>query len=545
MNRRTFLASTAFLAACSKEPQPDYDIVIYGGTSAGVIAAVQAAKMRKSVVVVAPEKHLGGLTAGGLGWTDSGRKEVIGGLARDFYHRIWRRYQEPETWRWQSREEYGNKGQGTPAIDGENRTQWIFEPHVAEAVYEELVQEFQIPVHRDEWLDRSEQGVEMQNGRIQAFRTLSGKRYSGRMFLDATYEGDLMAAAKVSFHVGREGNSVYGERTNGVQKDVRHHRHFFPENTISPYVVPGDPSSGLVPRVHGEDPGENGEGDDRIQAYCYRMCLTQVEENRVPFEKPAGYDPNQYELLARVLEAGWDEVFGKFDPIPNGKTDTNNHGPFSTDNIGMNYDYPEADYARRQEILDEHIQYQKGWLYFLANDERVPERFRTEMSKCGLAKDEFVDTDNWPHQIYVRESRRMIGPYVMTELDCTGERDTPDSVGMGSYTADSHHVQRYVTPEGFVQNEGDVGVKLPGPYKISYGSLTPKKEEVENLLVPVCVSASHIAFGSVRMEPVFMILGQSAATAAAMAIDGGIAVQDLPYTDLRERLLADGQMLEA
>lgn len=545
MNRRTFLASTALLAACGSRPVPDYDIVIYGGTSAAVIAAEQAAKMGKSVVVVAPEKHLGGLTAGGLGWTDSGRKEVIGGLARDFYHRVWEHYQRPETWRWQSREEYGNKGQGTPAIDGENRTQWIFEPHVAEAVYEELVDEFQIPVHRDEWLDRSPAGVELENGRIVAFRTLSGKRYSGRMFLDATYEGDLMAAAKVSFHVGREANSVYGERTNGVQKDVRHHRHFFPENTVSPYVTPGDPSSGLVPRVHGDDPGENGEGDHRIQAYCYRMCLTQVEENRVPFEKPAGYDPDQYELLARVLEAGWDEVFGKFDPIPNHKTDTNNHGPFSTDNIGMNYDYPEADYARRQEILEEHIQYQKGWLYFLANDERVPEKFRTEMSKWGLAKDEFVETGNWPHQIYVRESRRMVGPYVMTEMDCTSERDTPESVGMGSYTADSHHVQRYVTPEGFVQNEGDVGVKLPGPYKISYGSLTPKKEEAENLLVPVCVSASHIAFGSVRMEPVFMILGQSAATAAAMAIDAEIAVQDLPYAQLRERLLADGQVLES
>lgn len=544
MNRRTFLASTTLLAACGSRPEPDYDIVIYGGTSAGIIAAVQAAKMGKSVVVVAPEKHLGGLTAGGLGWTDSGRKEVIGGLARDFYHRVWQRYQQPDAWRWQSREEYGNKGQGTPAIDGENRTQWIFEPHVAEAVYEELVEEFQIPVHRDEWLDR-ENGVAVVEGRIQSIATLSGKTYTGRMFLDATYEGDLMAAAGASYHVGREANTVYGERHNGVQKDVRHHRHSFPENTVSPYVNPGDPSSGLVPRVHGDDPGENGEGDKRIQAYCYRMCLTQVEENRVPFEKPAGYDPYQYELLARVLEAGWDEVFGKFDPIPNGKTDTNNHGPFSTDNIGMNYDYPEADYARRQEILDEHIRYQKGWLYFLANNERVPEEFRTEMSKWGLAKDEFVETGNWPHQIYVRESRRLIGPYVMTEMDCTSERDTPQSVGMGSYTADSHHVQRYVTQEGFVQNEGDVGVKLPGPYKISYGSLTPKKEEVENLLVPVCVSSSHIAFGSVRMEPVFMILGQSAATAAAMAIDAGIAVQDLPYHQLRERLLTDGQVLES
>ncbi|MBI1358070.1 MAG: FAD-dependent oxidoreductase [Acidobacteria bacterium] len=543
MQRRTFLTIPLALAACSAEPEPDYDVVIYGGTSAGVAAAVQASRMGKSVVIVAPETHLGGLTAGGLGWTDSGRKEVIGGLAREFYHRVWQHYEQPGAWRWQTREEYGNKGQGTPAIDGDNRTMWIFEPHVAEAVFEEWIAEAEIPVHRDEWLDR-DNGVEMAEGRIRAISTLGGKRYSGRMFVDATYEGDLMAAAGASFHVGREDNSVYGERHNGVQKDVRHHGHFFPEG-VSPYVIPGDPSSGLLPRVHAGNPGVNGEGDNRIQAYCYRLCLTQVEENRVPFEKPEGYDANQYELLARAFQAGWNEVFRKFDPIPNGKTDENNHGPFSTDNIGMNYDYPEAGYERRREILAEHIQYQKGWLYYLANDEKVPADIRAEMSKWGLAKDEFVETGHWPHQIYVRESRRLIGPYVMTELDCTGERDTPDSVGMGSYTADSHNVQRYVTDEGFVQNEGDVGVKLPGPYRISYGSLTPKKEEVENLLVPVCVSASHIAYGSVRMEPVFMILGQSAATAAVLAMDSGLAVQDLPYQQLRERLLSDAQVLES
>ena len=461
LERRRFLSMPLALAACGRAPEsePEYDVVIYGGTSAGVIAAVQVARMGKSVLLVAPETRLGGLPAGGLGWTDSGRKEVIGGLARELYHRIWRRYDRPEAWRWQSRQAYGNKGQGTPAIDGENRTMWIFEPHVAEAVFEDWIAEARIPVQRDEWLDRAN-GVERRDGRIRAMTTLSGKRYAGRMFLDATYEGDLMAAAGVSFRVGREANSVHGERANGVQKDLRHHGHFFPDG-VSPYVVPGDPASGLLPRVHGDDPGENGQGDHRIQAYCYRLCLTQVEENRVPFERPEGYDAGQYELLARALAAGWNEVFHKFDPIPNGKTDTNNHGPFSTDNIGMNYDYPEADYDRRREILAEHIQYQKGWLYFLANDEKLPAEIRAEMSRWGLAKDEFPETGNWPHQIYVRESRRMIGPYIMTELDCTGERDTPNSVGMGSYTADSHHVQRYVTADGLVQNEGDVGVRLP------------------------------------------------------------------------------------
>ncbi len=528
------------LAQCSRESV--YDVVVYGGTSAGVSAAVQARRMGKSVVLTGPDRHLGGMSSGGLGWTDSGRKEVIGGIAREFYHRIWRHYDRPDSWRWETREEYGNRGQGTPAIDGAQRTMWIFEPHAAEQVFEDLIREHKIEVHRDEWLDRA-RGVEVSGGRIRAITMLSGRRYRGRMFVDATYEGDLMAAAGVSYHVGREANSVYGETFNGVQKDVRHHGHFFPPG-ISPFVVPGDRSSGLLPRAHGGDPGENGQGDARIQAYCYRMCLTKVPENRVPFERPEGYDPGQYELLVRALDAGWDEVFAKFDPIPNRKTDTNNHGPFSTDNIGMNYDYPEAGYERRREILREHEQYQKGWLYFLANDLRVPAKIRAEMSQWGLARDEFPHNGNWPHQIYVRESRRMIGRYVMTEQDCLSTRETPESVGMGSYTMDSHNVQRYVTPEGFVQNEGDVGVELPRPYKVSYGSLVPCRGEVENLLVPVCLSSSHIAYGSVRMEPVFLILGQSAATAAAIAIDDRLAVQDVSYIRLRERLLADGQVLE-
>jgi hypothetical protein len=533
-------------AGCRPEPtvsEPTYDVVIYGATSAGIAAAVQAARMNKTVVVVGPDVHLGGLSSGGLGWTDSGKKEIIGGIAREFYQRIYRHYQRPEAWRWQSREEYGNRGQGTPAIDGDNRTMWIFEPHVAEQVFEDFVTEHEIPVHRNEWLDR-ESGVARKDGKIQFITMLSGKRFAGRAFIDATYEGDLMAAAGISYHVGREANAVYGEQTNGVQKDVRHHRHFFLD-PVSPYVVPGDPTSGLVPRVHDDDPGENGQGDERIQAYCFRMCLTKIQENRVPFARPQGYDPYQYELLARVLETGWNEVFEKFDPIPNNKTDTNNHGPFSTDNIGMNYDYPEAGYERRREIIHEHERYQRGLMYFLANDPRVPETIRDEMSRWGLAKDEFTDNGNWPHQIYVREGRRMIGEYVMTEHDCLGARDTPRSVGMGSYTADSHNVQRYVTAEGYVQNEGDVGVRLPGPYRISYGSIVPKVEECENLLVPVAVSASHIAFGSVRMEPAFMILGQSAATAAVMAIEEAVAVQELPYRQLAERLLADGQILQA
>lgn len=522
-----------------------HDIVIYGGTSAAITAAVQAKQMGKSVIVVSPDKHLGGLTSGGLGYTDTGNKSVIGGLSRQFYHRVYLHYQKPEAWVQQKREEYGNKGQGTPAMDGNERTMWIFEPHVAETIFDEWIKELDIPVVRDACLDR-EKGVELEAGRIVSITTLDGRIYSGKIFLDTTYEGDLMAAAGVDYHVGREANSVYGEEHNGVQTGVLHHRHHFgvlPQG-ISPYKVPGDPKSGLLARVSAEDPGRFGEGDKRVQAYCFRMCLTNDPTNRILFSKPEGYDASQYELLLRIFEAGWRETFDKFDPIPNHKTDTNNHGPFSFDNIGYNYDYPEASYERRKEIIAEHERYQKGLLYFVANDERVPADVRDAMSQWGLPKDEFKDNGNWSHQLYIREARRMIGKYVMTENELRKVKPTPESIGMGSYTIDSHNTQRYITPEGFVQNEGDIGVTTNGPYEISYGSLVPKEDQVKNLLVPVAMSASHIAYGSIRMEPVFMILGQSAATAAAMAIDDEVTVQKVSYSKLRARLLKDGQILE-
>jgi len=537
------LAALPLLQAATRKA----DVVIYGCTSGAITAAIQTKKMNKSVVVVCPEKHLGGLTAGGLGWTDSGNKAVIGGLSREFYQRVWREYQKPETWRWQKREQFGNKGQGTEAMDATGRTMWIFEPHIAENVYEAWVRELGIPIYRNSWLNRSGKGgVRMKNGRIASITMLDGTVYEGRMFLDATYEGDLIAAAGVDFHVGREAKSTYNEQWAGIQTGVLHHRHHFGAvaKPISPYRIPGDPKSGLLPRISADPPGEYGQADKKLQAYCFRMCLTQVAENRVPLPKPDGYDPREYELLLRVFEAGWRETFQKFDPIPNGKTDTNNHGPFSTDNIGRNWDYPEATYERRREIIREHEQYQKGWLYFIANDPRVPEDVRSAMSTWGLSKDEFLDNGNWPHQIYVREARRMVGRYVMTENELTKKRPTPESIGMGSYGIDSHNIQRYITPEGYVQNEGDIGVSTNGPYQISYGALVPKKGQAANLLVPVCVSSSHIAYGSIRMEPVFMILGQSAATAAVLAIDGKLDVQDVPYSKLRERLLADGQVLE-
>ncbi|RAJ97468.1 FAD dependent oxidoreductase [Larkinella arboricola] len=518
------------------------DVIIYGGTSAAVIAAVQVKKMGKTVIVVSPDKHLGGLSSGGLGFTDTGNKEVIGGLSREFYQRLYQHYQKPESWKWQKREEYGNKGQGTPALDGTNRTMWIFEPHAAEQVFEDFVKEYKLTIHRDEWLDRSPKGITKKDGKIQSFRTLSGTVYQGAMFIDATYEGDLMAAAGVSYHVGREANQVYNETWNGVQTEVFQHGHYFKAN-VSPYKVPGDPSSGLLPEVSADQPGAKGSGDHKIQAYCFRLCMSNHPDNRVPFPKPEGYDPARYELLARVFDSGWRETFQKFDPIPNRKTDTNNHGPFSSDYIGKNYDYPEASYERRKEIIKDHERYQQGLLYFMANDPRMPKDVQEQVKQWGLAKDEFTDNGNWPHQLYIREARRMKGVFVMKEADALGKTEVPNPVGMGSYALDAHNSQRYVKADGFVQNEGDIGVHPDKPYSIAYGSILPKEEECRNLLVPVCVSSSHIAYGSIRMEPVFMILGQSAATAAVLSINNKISPQQLPYQKLKEVLLKDKQRL--
>jgi hypothetical protein len=518
------------------------DIIVYGGTSGAVAAAVQASEMGQSVILVSPDKHLGGMSSSGLGFTDTGNKEVIGGLARRFYQLIYDHYNNSSGWNWQKRSEYGNKGQGNPAIDGEKRTMWIFEPHAAEESFEKMLSATKVTVYRDEWLDR-DSGLVMKDGVIEAFRTINGKYFTGKVFIDATYEGDLMAVAGVKYTIGREAGSVYNEKWNGVQKGVFHHGHYF-KDKIDPYLKPGDPSSGLVARIWSGDPGENGFGDNKIQAYCYRLCLTKNPDNKVSLSKPEGYDSTQYELLARLSATRWNEFFGKYDPIPNLKTDVNNHGPFSYDNIGMNWDYPEASYERRKEILQEHILYQKGILWFMATDRRIPEEVRKTMNEWGYSKDEFADNGNWPYNIYVREARRMVGEYVMTENDVLGKREVPRPVGMGSYTMDSHNVQRYVTPEGYVQNEGDIGVKADKPYQIDLGAILPKKGECKNLLVPVCVSSSHIAFGSIRMEPVFMILGQSAGTLATMAVKSRKSIYEIGYDELRIQLLNDGQILE-
>ncbi len=528
----SFLALSLF-AQCSSD-QEQYDIVIYGGTSAGVAAAVQASRLGKSVIIIEPGNHLGGLTSGGLGKTDSGDKSVIGGISREFYQRLKRYYDNPGNWKQEKPGEYDGYSSTEDAI-------WGFEPHVAEMIYTEMLEEENIPVLKNERLDLGS-GTVVKEGKITSIRMESGLLVTGKMFIDATYEGDLMAGAGVSYTVGRESNQTYGETLNGVQKNQAIYHQFV--DGVDPYVVAGDPSSGLLPGVHAGEPGEDGQGDSLVQAYCFRLCLTDVEENKVAYPKPEGYDESRYELLLRNFEAGESGMPWLPGMMPNRKTDTNNRTGFSTDNIGMNYDYPDADYETRTKIVEEHETYQKGLMWTLANNPRVPEHIRAEISRWGLAKDEFTDNGNWPHQLYVREARRMVGEYVVTENDCRRLILVNDPVGLGSYSMDSHNCQRYVTSEGFVKNEGDVEVSPGGAYLVSYRALLPRKEEIQNLLVPVCLSASHIAYGSIRMEPVFMILGQSAATAAAQALEKQVSVQDVNYQELRRKLLEDKQVLD-
>ena len=531
---RFLAAALALTLAGPAAPEDTYDVVVYGGTSAGVVAAVQAVRMGKSAVLIEPGRHLGGLTSGGLGLTDSGNKSVIGGISREFYRRVKKHYDDPAAWR---QEKPGQFRSYNPR----SRDIWRFEPHVAEKVYREMIREAKIPVVFGERLDLK-RGVRREGTRIVEIAMESGRTFRGKIFIDATYEGDLLPGAGVSTHVGREPNSRHGESLNGVQtRRAVSHQFVRP---VDPYVRPGDPSSGVIPRVQAGSPGKEGTGDKRVQAYCFRVCMTDVPENRVPWPKPDGYDENQYELLFRNFEAGDMRLPWKPDMMPNRKTDTNNKHAFSMDNIGMNYDYPEGDYATRERIIKEHEVYQKGLLWSLANHPRVPEKVRAVFSRWGLAKDEFTDNGNWPHQLYIREARRMVSDYVNTELDCRRLRKTPESVGLGSYNMDSHNVQRYVDANGHVRNEGDIQISPGGPYAISYRAIRPKAEECANLLVPVCLSSSHIAFGSIRMEPVFMVLGQSAATAAVHAIEDGVTVQEVDYGKLKRRLLADGQVLE-
>jgi FAD dependent oxidoreductase len=510
------------------------DIVVYGCTSAGVTAAIAARQMGRSVLLVCPDDYVGGMTTNGLGLSDTGNHRMIGGLSLQFYKRVKAYYDQPSAWRGGHRP----KGAAEYAADG---AQWRFEPHVAETVYETWLRKTGVPVVRNARLDRGEGGVERKGATIEGFRTEEGRWFKARVVIDATYEGDLMAAAGVSFTVGREANAQYGETLDGVELARTTHHQF--EYDIDPYRVPGHPDSGLLPYVSAEPPAPDGSGDRKVQAYMYRLCLTDVADNQTPLPRPEDYDPAHYELLARYLAAGFDEVFGLFGRLPNGKTDVNNWGAFSFDAIGLNYAYPTASYAERARILAEHRRYQQGVLWFLGHDPRVPPKIRTEMARWGLCRDEFTRNDNWPREIYVREGRRMVSDFVMTEPYLTAAQPTPDPIGMGSYAMDSHNVQRVVDGRGHVRNEGNIEVHPDRPYPISYRAIVPKAAQADNLLVPVALSASHIAYGSIRMEPVFMILGESAGVAAVLAIDEQNAVQDVRYSSLRRVLLRRGQIL--
>ena len=544
-------ALMTLMFACSPSTSdPAYDLVIYGGSSAGIVAAIQAKRMNKTVILIEPENRVGGLTTGGLGQTDIGNKVAIGGISREFYERIKDYYDQTDHWKWQKKEEYKDGGQTRTGPD--ENTMWTFEPSAALSIYEKWLQDEQVEVVKNEKLDR-EKGVIKENEKIVSLTMLSGNTYAGKIFLDATYEGDLMAAAGVSYRTGRESNSDYQETLNGVHTKLtdttmtgRPARNAINHNFVDgvdPYVVAGDANSGLLPYIDPNGPGVEGQGDKNLQAYCFRMCLTDHPDNRIPFEKPENYNELHYELLLRNYEAGEAGFPWINSDMPNRKTDTNNRTGFSTDFIGQNYPYPDATYEERDQMKEAHRNYQKGLMWTLANHPRIPDKIRTEVARWGTCKDEFERSDGWQQQLYIREARRLNGIMTMTQYHCESIEVVPDPIGMGAYGMDSHHTQRYVNAQGFVKNEGNVEAEVVSPYPISYRAILPKPDECSNLLVPICLSATHIAFGSIRMEPVFMVLGQSAATAACLAIEQNMGIHDLSYDLLRSRLLQDRQVL--
>jgi hypothetical protein len=539
-HRVTFFLALAFSTAYATAYPEDFDVVVYGGTSGGVTAAVAGARMGKKVALISPTVHLGGLTTSGLGWTDMGKNLgknlIVGGLSREFYHRVYLHYAAQPNWN----SVKSMAGQHMAAFDQTNQLGYIFEPKVATRIYDDMLAGTTVEIFTG-LLDLTH-GVKMEGRRINSIKLEDGRELTGKMFIDASYEGDVMAGAGVSFTVGREANSVYGETINGVQNAADNEV----ISGLDPYKMKGNPASGLLPGIQ---PGvaPNGTGDGNLQAFCYRMCLTNNPANRVMVAKPANYKEEDFELVFRAVEAGQTQ-FLKMDAMPNSKTDSNNRSGISTDYIGKNWgpgwDWSTLNHQQREALAREHIYWQLGLLWTIQNHPRVLAKVGANglYPGWGLPADEFTDTGHFPPQLYVREARRMVSDYVMTTKNCAGTVVAPDSVGMGAYTMDSHHTQRF-NNNGSVKNEGGVGESVPAPYPISYRSLIPKVGQCENLLVPWCLSTSHVAFGSARMEPVFMTLGQSAATAAAMAINDGTSVQQVPYEKLAAVLRADGLVL--
>lgn len=508
------LAAAAIITGCCKDNK--YDLCVYGGTSAGVIAAYSAAQLGMNVVIVEPGNHFGGMTAGGLGFTDIGNKQAVQGVAHQFYRKVGAHYGTLE--------------------------QWIFEPHVAEDIFMDYLDHQNITIltgYRLESVMKSGKKI----SEVKLVSESGRKAIKADWFIDCTYEGDLMAGSGVSYHIGRESNSTYGETYNGVQLMKGHQ---FPEG-IDPYKVPGNPESGLLWGISPASLAADGTADTLVQAYNYRICLTDSLENMIPITRPDNYDPSRYELLLRLMDAQPDRRelnhYFIWSRMPGRKTDINNRNGFSTDMIGMNHDYPEADYKRRKEIIQAHTDYTKGLLYFIGHDDRVPQELREQMLRWGYPKDEYIENGHWTPQLYVRESRRMIGEYVATQADCQGKVTVEDGIAMAAYQMDSHNCQRIVVEKDgrmMVKNEGNVEIGGGLPYPISYRSITPVRLECTNLLVPVCMSASHIAYGSIRMEPVFMVLGQVAAIAAYIASGQGLdAVQDVDYRQINSIMEKD------
>lgn len=496
-------------------PQPvqQVDVCVYGGTSGGVMAAYTVKKSGKSVLLIEPGKHVGGLTTGGLGYTDIGNKYAITGISRNFYRRIGEHYGKFE--------------------------QWIFEPHVAEQTFLGYINEAHVNIlYQYRLVSVKKTGGIIKEITIENSSAPGKSSYKiirAKVFIDCSYEGDLMAKSGVSYFTGREANSLFNETYNGVQMREKHQ---FPDG-VDPYKIPGQSASGLLWGISDAVVAPRGTGDTKIQTYNFRVCLTNKPANRIPITKPGGYDASRYELLLRYLAKQpakdlW--TFLKFDLMPNNKTDINNNGPFSTDMIGGSYDFPEGDYATREKIQLAHENYIKGFLYFIGHDERMPVHLRDLMLDWGYPKDEYPDNGNWTPQMYVREARRMKGAYTMTQANCEATKVVEDGIGMAAYTMDSHNCQRIVI-NGMVKNEGDVQIGGFGPYPISYRSITPIGSECKNLLVPVCLSATHIAYGSIRMEPVFMALSQSAAVGAVQAIDNHVSVQEINVKELQQELV--------
>lgn len=519
---------------------PQYDICIYGESASGVIAAIQGARMGKKVVLISKNDHVGGLVTSGLTATDMNRNDLIGGITKEFYNKIYNYYLQPEVWRNQDRESFmvSTLKRTYRGKNDERRIQWVYESSVAERIMRDMLKTAGVEVLFNHRLDLNK-NVRKEENIIRSIQLENGKVIEAKMFIDASYEGDLLARTGISYTVGRESNQQYGETYNGIRINYDQGKDL---TKISPYIKEGNAKSGALPYVTTQEWGKQGDADKRVQAYCYRMTLTNDPDNRISIQKPKNYNPLWYEIYVRMLKLEPETKLQQIitlTPMPNKKTDTNH-----LDFFGASYDYAEADYKTRKEIEQLHKDYALGMLWFLGHDKRVPEHIRKEMLDWGLPKDEFTDTRNFPYQIYVREARRMIGTFVMTEKNVRKTDRTPakHSVGLGSYALDCHYVSRVIDQEGKLRNEGTIFAPTI-PYPISYYSLTPKEEECANLLATVCLSSSHVAYSTIRMEPVYMILGQSAATAAALAIDSNLPVQKLSYDVLKYKLLQDGQLL--